>query len=77
MTWLPGGPNPKAAASLLNFLLGQEAQTCYVEAVNYGTVRDDVDIPGDTSLYVPHGSDVSQYFPIDWGCPRHPVQHAG
>lgn len=61
-----GGPNPTAAAKLLDFLLSKEAQSCFIGAASYGVVREDVEIPAGAEHFVPHGSDPSQYITIDW-----------
>lgn len=60
------GPHPGAGAKLLNFLLSDEAQNCFVSKASYGVVSQSVSVPADAQNFVPHGSDANTYAQIDW-----------
>lgn len=58
-------PHPNAAQSLVDFLLSDDAQTCFVTAASYGVVADDIKVPEDVRPYVPTGAG-DKNVEIDW-----------
>jgi putative spermidine/putrescine transport system substrate-binding protein len=58
-------PN-STGAKLLNFLLSDDAQNCFLKKASYGVVSQSVTISADEKNFVPHGDDESTYAPVDW-----------